>query len=367
MKAAIKDKPTKEQPAPEPTTDLSLPERAQIALKSSETEHKLVELSSAYKSITTITNKDGREECHSALMVIRNTRTAIERTAKAAREDATKFSKAVIAEENRLIAIISDEETRLAGIRDAWDQQKEIERKAAEEAERQRIEAIQNQIRDIKAIPYQFVSASLEEIQGRIELMEAEVPDPEYFGDLLLDAKIAHKDSLHALRTRYTQKQLEIEAAAKAEAERIALEAQRAEQARVAAEQAAAQKAIDDAQAAIKAQQDAIDEENARIKKEKEDLEAKRIEAEWRKQAVEPVTDFSNESFAKDVGIPVTRIESFEKAIEELTADEIVAKVYLPTNIELYTYLHTCTMNHYGLDAADAKRIIIDMAKAMKI
>lgn len=364
MKAAVKDKPVKEQPAPEPTTDLSLPERAQIALKSSETEHRLVELSSAYKSITTITNKDGREECHSALMVIRNTRTAIERTAKAAREDATKFSKAVIAEENRLIAIISDEEKRLAAIRDAWDEQKELERKAAEEAERQRVEAIQNQIRDIKAIPYQFVSASLQDIKERIELMEAEVPDPEYFGDLLLDAKIAHKESLHALRTRFTQKLLEIETAAKAEAERIALEEQRKEQGRITAEQAAAQKAIDDARTALKAEQDAIEAEKAEI------IAAKQLEAH---KEPDKTLEHIPEHAAVDDGQILTTTDSIEphlkeeKVIVTMSADEIVAKVYLPTNIELYTYLHTCTMNHYGLDAKQAKQIIVDMAKAMKI
>lgn len=385
MRVATKEKPIKQQPAPEPTTELSLPERAQVALNSSDTEKRLVELSTEFKSITTITNKDGREECHSALMTLVNARTTVEKTAKAAREDATKFSKAVIAEENRLIAITAAEEKRLSDLRAEWDTKKELERKAAEEAERQRVEAIQNQIRDIKAIPYQFVSASLEEIQGRIELMEAEVPDPEHFGDLLLDAKIAHKDSLHALRTRYTQKQQEIEAAAAAEAERQALEAQRAEQARVAAEQAAAQ-------AAIKEQQDAIDAENARLQKERDELAAKELalQVELDKKleeiipdhvAVGPIItateiierqkaaglDFSNKGFSEDIGIPVAQVDSFEEALGELTAGEIVAKVYLPTNIELYTYLHTCTMNHYGLDAKEAKRIIIEMAKAMKI
>lgn len=370
MKAATKEKPIKQQTAPEPTTELSLPERAQVALNSSDTEKRLVELSTEFKSITAITNKDGREECHSALMTLVNARTTVEKTGKAAREDATKFSKAVIAEENRLIAIISDEEGRLAGIRNEWDQKKELERKAAEEAERQRIEAIQNQIRDIKAIPYQFVSASLEEIQDRIELLEAEVPDPEHFGDLLLDAKIAHKDSLHALRTRYTQKQQEIEAAAEAEAERQALEAQRAEQARIAAEQAAAQ-------AAIKAQQDAIDAENARLQKERDELAAKelalQVELDKKLEEIIPehvavdatkeTTEVSDRTVAEYVAPSAEEIT----ALKQMPADEIVAKVYLPTNIELYTYLHTCTMNHYGLDAKEAKSIIIEMAKAMKI
>lgn len=372
MKAAIKDKPIKETPAPEPSTELSLLERSQAALNSSDTERRLVELSTEFKSITAITNKDGRAECHSALMTLVNARTTIEKTAKAAREDATKFSKAVIAEENRLIAITAAEEKRLAVLRDEWDAKKEQERREAEEAERQRIEAIQNQIRDIKAIPYQFVSASLEEIQGRIELMEAEVPVPEHFGDLLLDAKIAHKDSLHALRTRYTQKQQEIEAAAAAEAERKALEAQRAEQARIAAEQAAAQ-------AAIKAQQDAIDAENARLQKERDELAAKelalQVELDKKLEEVIPghvAVDTTKETNAvSDRAVCETNFDlgplKEEKVLVTMAADEIVAKVYLPTNIELYTYLHTCTMNHYGLDAKEAKKIIIEMAKAMKI
>jgi len=358
--------------SPKESTELSLPERASVALNSSETEKRLTELSTEFKSITAITNKDGRAECHTALMVLVNARTTIEKTAKAAREDATKFSKAVIAEEKRLIDIVAAEETRLAALRDAWDEKKEQERREAEEAERQRVEAIQSQIRDIKAIPYQFVGASLEEIQGRIELMEAETPDPEYFGDLLMDAKIAHKDSLHALRTRYTQKQQEIEAEAKAEAERVALEEQRAEQARVAAEQEAARLAIladqqriaDEqaaAQAAIKAQQDALAEQQAEIQRQADALAAKQEEAN--KPAV---TDFPDEGFADAIGLPVEQVVAVELTIQNMNAEEILDHVYLPTNVELYTYLHTCTMEKYGLDKAEARRIIIEMAKAMK-
>ena len=72
-----------------------------VALGSSKAEIDLVELASKSKTIVAITNKDGRTECHAAAMTAKDARVSIEKAGKAAREDATAFSKAVIAEERR--------------------------------------------------------------------------------------------------------------------------------------------------------------------------------------------------------------------------------------------------------------------------
>ena len=65
---------------------------------------------------------------------------------KAARDDATRFSKAVIAEEARLIAIIQPEESRLKVLRDEWDAKEAREKAAKAEAERLRVLEISQRI-----------------------------------------------------------------------------------------------------------------------------------------------------------------------------------------------------------------------------
>lgn len=74
------------------------------------------------------------QECHSAAMAATKARTAIVQAGKAARDDATRFSKAVIAEEARLIAIIQPEESRLKVLRDEWDAKEAREKAAKAEA-----------------------------------------------------------------------------------------------------------------------------------------------------------------------------------------------------------------------------------------
>ena len=69
---------------------------------------------------------------------------------KEARDDATKVSKAIIAEQNRLVAIIEPEEQRLQALRDAWDTEQEKIKEAAAAAERYRVEQIIGRIEAIK-------------------------------------------------------------------------------------------------------------------------------------------------------------------------------------------------------------------------
>lgn len=119
------------------TTAVTVIERAAVALGSSKAETELTALAAKSKDITAITNNAGREECHAAAMTAKQARIAIEKTAKAAREDATAFSRAVIAEGSRLVALIEPEESRLIALRDEWD-----EKIAAEKAARAALERI---------------------------------------------------------------------------------------------------------------------------------------------------------------------------------------------------------------------------------
>src|SRR3954468_24680793 len=130
------------------STALTVQQRASIALGASEHEKKLRELAKQSTEITVITNPAGYQQLHAARMVLKNERVALEKLGKSARDDATKFSKAVIEEEKRLIAIIEPEEKRLQGIQDEHDSRIERERMAKIEAEQKRVAEIQSRIND---------------------------------------------------------------------------------------------------------------------------------------------------------------------------------------------------------------------------
>lgn len=187
--------------------ELTVVERAAVALQSDVAGKELAALVEQSKSIVTVTNKDGRTECHAAAMRAMTARTNIEKAGKAAREDAQKFSKAVIAEETRLIAIIEPEEKRLKGLRDEWDAARAAEKAEAERIERERVSIIALRITGIKESPVRGALMSTSELSGfitDIEGIEVGADFAEFLGEAT-DAKIAALEKLreiHAAKVR---------------------------------------------------------------------------------------------------------------------------------------------------------------------
>ena len=124
------------------TTAVTVQERAAVALKSPTAEKALRALVAGTIDIGAPTNRAGREQCHSAAMAALKARTEIVSAGKAARADATAFSKAVIAEEARLVAIIEPEGK---AIMDAADEARRKE-EAAEAARRTAMSEVRRQI-----------------------------------------------------------------------------------------------------------------------------------------------------------------------------------------------------------------------------
>lgn len=245
------------------TMALSLPERAAVALRTGEHEIKLRELLTNSARIVAPANKAARDECHAAYMVLKNTRCSIVNLASEATEDAKAFTKAVKVESDRLIAITTAEEARLQGLRDVFDEQAETEKQAKIAAERARTDAIQAMIRKIQGQPLTLAGKSAADIAA---WFDAENPDRDFdfmeFSDAAADA-IA--ESLIVIRGMLDKARAaeriaaEAEAARIAEAERIAAEkialvAERVENARIAAEQAAERQRLADAAAAQEAE-----------------------------------------------------------------------------------------------------------------
>lgn len=248
-------------------------QRAALALNSTKTEEHLKELATKHKDITVIKNKAGRDQAHGAAMELQKARTTIEKVAKTARDDATKFSKAVIAEEKRLIGIIEQEEDRLFKVRDEWDAEQERIRQEKVLAEQQRVERINAAIASIAAIPTNLANAKADVISTAIAELESVSIVEEFYEEFIEKAVYTRSEALQSLNSLYAaaaEREAEAkriaEESARLAAERAELDRQRAEieQQRRAQEEANARAAAEVAAAA----QRAIDEANAKAKRE---------------------------------------------------------------------------------------------------
>ncbi|SDR37144.1 hypothetical protein SAMN05443245_5189 [Paraburkholderia fungorum] len=222
--------------------ELTIPERAAIALGSVENKVKLRELVAQSSTIAEIKNKAAREQCHAAAMALRTRRTDIRKVGKDARDEATKFSKAVISEEDALVAIIEPEEQRLITLRDAWDEAEAAEKAAKAAAEKARVDAIRKRIAETQAIPSTLVGKSSETIAAAIESLEAVEITLETHQEFAGEAEVAKLAAVTKLGEMLTAQLAHEAEQARIAAEREAIEQQRAELAereRIADEQAA--------------------------------------------------------------------------------------------------------------------------------
>jgi hypothetical protein len=269
-------------------TTLSVVQRAALAVRSSpELKKELADLAEGSKHITTITNQDGRAQVHSALMALKNRRIEIEKIGKEARDDATKFSKAVIAEEDALVGIISPEEDRLQALRDSWDDRIEAERQAAIAAEQARQDGIRASIAAIRGTVETALKTPTAAAINQLVLDVASMPITEaLFAELTEAARLAQVETLARLHDLHDAAKAREAESARLAAERAELDRQRAEQEardkverdRIAAEQAAEnerlrkeREAFERDQAAARAAQAA---EANRLRQDREALEA---------------------------------------------------------------------------------------------
>nr|WP_314635535.1 hypothetical protein [uncultured Janthinobacterium sp.] len=246
------------------TTALTLPQRAAVALGAVDYEAKIKEQVAASTDITAVIDPAGREQAHRIGMNLLKLRTGIKAVGEAARKDATDFSKAVIAKEKDLIALITPEENRVFELRDAYDTKVEAEKQAAIAKERERITAIQADIAAIHDTPLELVGKSAADIQASAASVAAIVVDKARFAEFEKDAaKViaevsAKLASLHAAAVANEEEAARIaaERAELAQLREAAAEARRIAQ--VEAERIAAERqAEDDRRAALAAEQEA--------------------------------------------------------------------------------------------------------------
>jgi hypothetical protein len=334
--------------------ELTVPERAAVALGAAEHEKALLVLATKYADITKIVNPAGREQCHSAYMELKTTRVGIERAGKDAREDANAFQKAVIKEVERLTAITAAEESRLQALRDAYDAEREAERQAKAAAEKVRVDTIRRRIAEMQSIPAMLVgkpSATIATAIEGLESIEITLETHQEFAGEAKAAQVAALDKLKEMlqaqqaheaeqaRLAEERLQLERERAEAAERDRLAaLERQRIEdeqrierakaEAAALAERQAEQRKLDEQraefekqQAELAAQQQALREATeklAREQREREEAEAARIEAEARakREAAEAAERAEAQRIADEQAAEARRVQAEQDAAE---------------------------------------------------
>jgi hypothetical protein len=227
------------------STALAPAARAAIALDSAQHRKDLAELVLKSAGILAVSNADGREQAHRAGMVLKSARVTIQKRSKEAREDATAFSKAVIAEEKTLVDLIAPEEERILALRDKWDEKVEAERQAKIEAERQRVAGIQDRIEAIRehGTDVALICTTAAESAQMIALLEKIDVTLEIFQEFFETAEKTKADTLAGMRTVLQRREAQEAAAAQLkadqEAEAARIQAEREELARLHAEQEA--------------------------------------------------------------------------------------------------------------------------------
>ena len=263
----------------EPGTALTVQDRAALALGSSQIRIDLQAMVLLSANITDIKDKAGRDEAHSRAMALANARISITKTGKIARDDAVKFSKAVLAEEDELIKITSPEEKRLLAMRDAWDETIAAEKAAKAAAERARITAIHARIAEITSFSVLAVECrTAERVQTLIDKVTA--ISLENFEEFDTEAKTAHADTLARLEQIHAAKF-----------------AEESERARVKAEQAAEQARLD---AMRRDQEAAAAAERERLARQAAEQEKAAVEAQRQREAQDAELAEQRAAFARE-------------------------------------------------------------------
>lgn len=265
-------------------TELTVQQRAAVALNSEKARAELTAIAATLKGMMAPTNREGRDDCHSAVMQSVSARSAVAKAGKVAREDAVKYQKAVIAEESSLVGIVKPDEDRVRAFRDAWDEKEKAEKAAKAEAERLRVLEISQRIALFKqaasdAARFDVTATKAGEILADLQAIEIDSSFAEFFGE----AKEAHSAAVAEVRATVEAKRSAEEAAAKAEADRVEAARVAAEEARIAEqkrkEEAAAAKEKADADAAERAERERVEAAARKAEQEKAD-ELRRAEAE---------------------------------------------------------------------------------------
>lgn len=255
------------------STQLPVEVRADTALSAPAAKAELSALAAQYQHLASISISDRttRDQVHGAAMTLKRARTAVERRAKEVRDDSTKFSKAVIATEKSLIAIVEPLEATLISLRDAWDQAEKARKEEEARIEAARKKAIADRIADIKSYrelaQQSRTSAMVQTLIDKLRALWEGYDVKAVFEEFADDAGVAYRVTLQHMEATLKQKRDAEAEAERQRQERERLAEERRQQEAEAARLAAEREAFERERAAFAEQQ--------RLAAEKEAWEAK--------------------------------------------------------------------------------------------
>lgn len=168
--------------------ELTPDQRAEKALSFADTRAQLQKLAGESTSLTRVDTEDNFAAAKAAKAKLQSTRVAIEKTGKAARDDANKFQKAVIAKERDLVNLIAPEEQRLSQLIATEQLRRDEAERVAREAEQRRAEQIRQAFAELRALPERAAAADLAGIDQLIATAQAVVDDQSGFPEDLRPA-----------------------------------------------------------------------------------------------------------------------------------------------------------------------------------
>lgn len=257
---------------PKTSTELTVQQRAAVALNAMQARIDLAAQVKKSENVKEIKNEAGRAEAHSYAMALIKSRTSLEKVAKAKREDATAFSRAVIALEKELLQITTPEETRLLALRDAWDAARAAQKAEAERIERERVLTIHLRIADIREAGNLALQCRTSvEVEALIDKLDGTTLDG--FDEFAEEAERARETTLARMKkiaaTKLAEEQERARIKAEQEAEAARLAAERAELERLRMESAERER--------IAARERAVQEAKAKVARDAEEAAAKAL------------------------------------------------------------------------------------------
>lgn len=230
------------------TTEITIQQRAEIAIGGSQYESDLRALAAASSDITAITNKAGLAQCHVSRMNLKRERLEIGKKSAAATEDAKLFVAAVSARAKSLVALLTTEESRLGELQDCYTAEQDRIKREAAQREQERVEAIQKSIQYIRDYPISASVATIDECKHMQQALLDTVID-ESFAEFQGRAAVALADAKAGVAAILAAKVAAAEEAARIKAE---------QEDSIAAHQSAEKRRADEAEAARRAATSAI-------------------------------------------------------------------------------------------------------------
>jgi len=307
--------------------------------------------------LTDLNDKEQLKMIKAARIEFKNTRVGIEKFMKNVRDGANAFSKNVISKEKEIVALIQPEEDRFLG----YEAQVEAEQARLAKIKAEEEEAKAND-RLMELISFGFVlTAAGYSLQGcNVQIMEIRNLTDEGWTKLIEGEVKAAYDKEQARLEQVEAERLAEENRKREEAEK--LEQQRQEQAQKEEEQRKCQ-------AEIEAKKREIAEREERLKREEQQLEAAikaeqdKKEAEARRIAEEKKREAELEQakeLAKEQERQRIEREAQEKEAKRIAEEEKAAKkaARQPDKVKLLAYLKTIPVNApIQLKSAEAKSI----------